>query len=71
MPPSERVSISISCDSGDLAMSGGFNLVQSSSVSAVPFNLEISEPDQADRASWNYGGFNIGNENLETNWSVV
>ncbi len=69
--PSEIVSGRVSCDPGDVALSGGFNLTQPSPVPPVPFNLEIFEVDSGDSTSWKFGGLNTGQEPLEILWSVV
>jgi hypothetical protein len=69
--PNQVFSTGTSCNVGDLALSGGFNIVPPSTAAAAPFRLEIFERSPSDPARWNYGGANVGGTNLVTQWSVV
>jgi hypothetical protein len=72
LPAGQGFSTGTSCDPGDVALSGGFNIVPPGSVgSTVPFRLEIFERSPTNAARWNFGGFNVSGVSLTIDRSVL
>ena len=60
------------CNAGDMALSGGFNIVPPGGVvTPAPFRMEIFERSPTDPGRWNYGGINESGGTLVTKWSVL
>ncbi|MDX2419223.1 MAG: hypothetical protein QNK19_17325 [Xanthomonadales bacterium] len=60
------------CNAGDMALSGGFNIVPPGGVvTPAPFRMEIFERSPTNPGRWNYGGINESGGTLVTKWSVL